>query len=102
MNAALDRLEVRAVFGQKARPTWTETFAGALVDLAERDERVTAITAAMPDGTGLVKFREKYPDRYVDVGISESHAVAMAAAAASRIRSVVEAILMLPWVAMVP
>jgi len=49
------------------------------VELAGRDPRVVAITAAMPDGSGLVKFRETFPDRYIDVGINESHAVAMAA-----------------------
>jgi 1-deoxy-D-xylulose-5-phosphate synthase len=58
--------------------TWTQKFAESLVELARSDERVVAITAAMPDGTGLTKFREEFPDRYIDVGISESHAVAMA------------------------
>jgi len=69
----------KAIFPQRARPTWTETFAKALVARARRDERIIAITAAMPDGTGLATFREVFPDRTVDVGISESHAVAMAA-----------------------
>jgi 1-deoxy-D-xylulose-5-phosphate synthase len=68
-----------AVFATKAHPTWTQTFADAIVDLAEEDERIVAITAAMPDGTGLVKFRKRFPERCIDVGISESHAVAMAA-----------------------
>ncbi len=66
------------VFAPKPRPSWTQAFGDALVDLARKDERIVAITAAMPDGTGLVKFREEFPSRYVDVGISESHAVAMA------------------------
>ena len=61
------------------RPTWTETFADAMVQVGRENHKVVAITAAMPDGTGLVKFRENFPDRYVDVGINESHAVAMAA-----------------------
>jgi len=69
----------KAVFPQKAKPTWTEVFSDALVDLGRRNKRVVAITAAMPDGTGLAKFREAYPARYIDVGINESHAVAMAA-----------------------
>ncbi len=69
----------RAVFAKPARPSWTAAFADALVDLARRDERVVALTAAMPDGTGLVQFREHFPQRCLDVGISESHAVAMAA-----------------------
>ena len=68
-----------AVFAQSSGQTWTERFAEALTDLARRDDRVVAITAAMPDGTGLAKFREAFPDRCIDVGISESHAVAMAA-----------------------
>ncbi len=69
----------QAVFPTKVRPTWTQTFAKTLVDAGRRDERVVALTAAMPDGTGLVKFRKAFPDRYIDVGICESHAVAMAA-----------------------
>ncbi len=68
-----------AVFPDKTQPTWTNVFADALIELAEKDERIIAITAAMPDGTGLNKFRDVFPDRYVDVGINESHAVAMAA-----------------------
>jgi 1-deoxy-D-xylulose-5-phosphate synthase len=68
----------RAIFKEKPRPTWTSVFADALID-AGRDETVVAITAAMPDGTGLVKFRELYPERTIDVGIGESHAVAAAA-----------------------
>ncbi|MBI5723164.1 MAG: 1-deoxy-D-xylulose-5-phosphate synthase [Planctomycetes bacterium] len=68
-----------AVFAEKVRPTWTEVFSQSLVRLARKDRRIVAITAAMPDGTGLDKFREEFPDRYIDVGISESHAVAMAA-----------------------
>jgi 1-deoxy-D-xylulose-5-phosphate synthase len=69
----------RAVFDEKVHATWTETFADALIDLARDDERVVALTAAMPDGTGLAKFREVFPERCIDVGIGESHAVAMAA-----------------------
>ena len=68
----------QAVFTPKEHPTWTQVFSDALVKRGATDDRVVAITAAMPDGTGLVKFRELFPDRTVDVGISESHAVAMA------------------------
>jgi len=71
--------EGKAVFEAPSRPTWTKTFSRALLACARRDERVVAMTAAMPDGTGLVEFREAFPDRMLDVGISESHAVAMAA-----------------------
>ena len=69
----------KAVFEPVDRPTWTQVFAEALVDLAREDQRIVAITAAMPDGTGLARFREVFPSRYIDVGINESHAVAMAA-----------------------
>jgi len=61
------------------RQTYTETFGQALASLAEQDDRVVAITSAMCDGTGLVDFREKHPDRFYDVGIAESAAVDIAA-----------------------
>jgi 1-deoxy-D-xylulose-5-phosphate synthase len=69
----------QAVFAEPSRPAWTEVFAKALVAEATADNRVVAISAAMPDGTGLAEFRESFPDRMIDVGICESHAVAMAA-----------------------
>jgi 1-deoxy-D-xylulose-5-phosphate synthase len=59
--------------------TYTSAFSDALIDVAGRDEKVVAITAAMPDGTGLVEFRQKYPERCYDVGIAEGFAVDMAA-----------------------
>ena len=49
-----------------------------MVNLAETDDRIVAITAAMPDGTGLVEFSGKYPERFFDVGIAEQHAVTLA------------------------
>ena len=69
----------KVVFHAKHRPTWTQVFAEALTRAAGEDDRIVAITAAMPDGTGLAAFRETFPERTIDVGISESHAVAMAA-----------------------
>ena len=60
-------------------PSYTELFGDTLVKLAAGDKRVVAITAAMPDGTGLVNFRLHYPDRFFDVGICEQHAVTFAA-----------------------
>jgi 1-deoxy-D-xylulose-5-phosphate synthase len=66
-------------FPPQPRPSWTKAFSGALLDAARRDQRVVAITAAMPDGTGLAAFRDQFSQRYIDVGINESHAVAMAA-----------------------
>jgi 1-deoxy-D-xylulose-5-phosphate synthase len=65
-------------------PTYAEVFANTLVNLANRDERVVAITAAMPNGTGLDLFRPHHPKRYFDVGIAEEHAVIFAAGMATR------------------
>lgn len=59
--------------------TFTHVYGDTLVDMAEKDERVVAITAAMATGTGLVKFSEKFPKRFIDVGIAEGHAVTSAA-----------------------
>jgi len=64
--------------------TWSEAFATTLVDLANQDSRVVAITAAMPNGTGLDLFRPHHPKRYFDVGIAEEHAVLFAAGMATR------------------
>ncbi|HVT11686.1 MAG TPA: 1-deoxy-D-xylulose-5-phosphate synthase [Fimbriimonadaceae bacterium] len=63
--------------------TYTQAFGDAAVECAEQDERVVAITAAMPDGTGLAKFSQVFPDRYYDVGIAEQHAVTFAAGLAA-------------------
>jgi len=71
------------IFPKKGR-TFTEAFADALVALAAGDERIVAITAAMPDGTGLGKFRNRFGDRYYDVGIAESAAVDIAAGLAKQ------------------
>jgi 1-deoxy-D-xylulose-5-phosphate synthase len=60
-------------------PSFTEVFSEAIVAEAERDERVCAITAAMPSGTGLDVFCDRFPDRFFDVGIAEQHAVGLAA-----------------------
>ncbi|MHB0975673.1 MAG: 1-deoxy-D-xylulose-5-phosphate synthase [Candidatus Aquicultorales bacterium] len=63
----------------KGVPTYTEVFSDSMVELAEKDERIVAITAAMPSGTGLDRFASLYPDRFYDVGIAEQHAVTFAA-----------------------
>jgi len=63
--------------------TFTDAFADALLELGEQDERVVAITAAMPDGTGVHKFAERFPNRFYDVGIAEQHAVTFAAGLAA-------------------
>ncbi len=64
-------------------PTYTNVFAETLCKIAEKDKKVLAITAAMPSGTGLNKFAEKFEDRFYDVGIAEQHAVTFAAGMAS-------------------
>ncbi|HEY8155802.1 MAG TPA: 1-deoxy-D-xylulose-5-phosphate synthase [Myxococcota bacterium] len=69
--------------GAGGAPTWTAAFADALARLADRDPRVVAITAAMPDGTGLDRFARRHPDRCYDVGIAEQHAVTFAAGLAA-------------------
>ncbi|HEY1984214.1 MAG TPA: 1-deoxy-D-xylulose-5-phosphate synthase [Terracidiphilus sp.] len=66
------------------QPSYSEVFAKTLVKLATEDERVVAITAAMPNGTGLDLFRPHHPKRYFDVGIAEEHAVIFAAGMATR------------------
>jgi 1-deoxy-D-xylulose-5-phosphate synthase len=63
--------------------SWTAAFADSLGELADRDPRIVAITAAMPDGTGLDRFARRHPDRVYDVGIAEQHAVTFAAGLAT-------------------
>lgn len=70
--------------GSSNKITYTKSFSQALDKLAAEDEKITAITAAMPEGTGLSVFRDKYPNRYYDVGIAEEHAVTFAAGLASQ------------------
>jgi 1-deoxy-D-xylulose-5-phosphate synthase len=60
-------------------PSYTEIFGQWLCDMAERDHRLTGITPAMREGSGLVEFSERFPNRYFDVGIAEQHAVTLAA-----------------------
>jgi 1-deoxy-D-xylulose-5-phosphate synthase len=63
------------VKSKPAPPSYTAVFAETLIELATRDPKIVAITAAMPDGTGLDKFGKAHPDRTFDVGIAEEHAV---------------------------
>lgn len=65
-------------------PSYTEVFGKTLVELAQQDEAIVAITAAMPGGTGLKPFAKHYPQRFFDVGIAEQHAVTMAAGMATQ------------------
>ena len=62
---------------------WTAWFSDSIEKLAESDDKIIAITAAMPDGTGLMDFRDRFPERFVDAGIAEQHAVAMASGMAT-------------------
>ena len=64
-------------------PSYTSVFAKALVDHAGKDDKICAVTAAMPDGTGLNLFAERYPSRCFDVGIAEQHGVTFSAALAA-------------------
>lgn len=73
-------------------PSYTEVFGDALVREARADERVVAMTAAMQGGTGLKKFAAEFPDRFVDVGIAEEHALGMASGLAAGGRKPVVAV----------
>jgi 1-deoxy-D-xylulose-5-phosphate synthase len=65
-------------------PTYTEVFGSTLVELARKEPSIFAITAAMPEGTGLSEFEKVFPERFMDVGIAEQHAVSCAAGMASK------------------
>ncbi len=69
------RVELNKATGK----SWTTAFADAMIALAKSDPRIVALTAAMPDGTGLSKFEKELPEQYFDTGICESHLIAMAA-----------------------
>jgi 1-deoxy-D-xylulose-5-phosphate synthase len=73
-----DEKEGKAVVEKPKKKTYTQVFSDALIELAEKDERIVAITAAMPGGTGIDKFIEKFPSRGFDVGMVEEHAVTFA------------------------
>lgn len=68
---------------EKVYPTYTDVFSKEICQLAETEKRLVAVTAAMPDGTGLKAFAKRYPDRFFDVGIAEQHAVTSAAGMAA-------------------
>ncbi len=67
----------------RTTPNYTDIFSTVMTKLGARDEKIVAITAAMPDGTGLKRFRNMYPERFFDVGIAEEHAVTFAAGLAA-------------------
>ena len=68
---------------KKTKANYTDVFSTVMIKLGQRNEKVVAITAAMPDGTGLKRFRNVYPERFFDVGIAEQHAVTFAAGLAA-------------------
>ncbi len=76
------KIESGQVLKPVGPPMYTEVFGNTLIELAERDSRVVAVTPAMPGGSGLVKFSKRFPDRMYDVGIAEQHAGTLCAALA--------------------
>jgi 1-deoxy-D-xylulose-5-phosphate synthase len=77
-------VETGACLDQKNNiPTYTQVFGDTLADLARENEKIVAVTAAMPEGTGLADFAQTYPDRFFDVGIAEQHGVTFAAGIAA-------------------
>lgn len=74
---------VSAGFKTSDAQTWSDCFGEAICEAALRDDRIVALTAGMKDGTGLGKFAKIFPDRFLDVGIAEGHAVAFAAGLAA-------------------
>jgi 1-deoxy-D-xylulose-5-phosphate synthase len=66
-----------------ATKSYTQVFGETMIQIAERDPKLVAVTAAMPDGTGLVAFKKKFPDRFFDVGIAEAHAITFSAGLAA-------------------
>lgn len=74
----------KQVASASSLPSYTSVFAKNLIELAGQDDKIVAITAAMPTGTGLDKFAEKFPERCYDVGIAEQHAVTFAAGMATQ------------------
>ena len=82
----VSKFNVRTGIQEKSKtniPTYTKVFANTLIKHAERDSKIIGITAAMPSGTGLDIFGEKFPKRMFDVGIAEQHAVTFAAGLAT-------------------
>ena len=77
-------LKTGEVIKKSDNPSNTAVFSQTLIEEAKKDKRIVAVTAAMPDGTGLGKLKEHFPDRFFDVGIAEQHAVTFCAGMASR------------------
>jgi 1-deoxy-D-xylulose-5-phosphate synthase len=78
-NGADDAAPPAAPAGAPKPPSYTTHFVSELIEIARNDRRIVAITAGMPTGTGLAKFEAEFPERFIDVGIAEPHAVTLAA-----------------------
>ncbi len=81
-GASAYKIESGQMIKAVGAPMYTEVFGNMLIELAAHDDRIVAVTPAMPGGSGLMKFAERYPGRMVDVGIAEQHAATMCAALA--------------------
>ncbi|PCK71163.1 1-deoxy-D-xylulose-5-phosphate synthase-like protein [Paenibacillus larvae subsp. larvae B-3650] len=77
------KIESGQILKSVGNPMYTEVFGNTLIELAEKDDRIVTITPAMPGGSGLMKFAERFPDRMVDVGIAEQHAATFSAGLAT-------------------
>lgn len=82
-TAKFDVVTGKQIKAKSNAPSYTKVFAESLINAAEADPKVVAVTAAMPDGTGLNLFAERFPDRCFDVGIAEQHAVTFSAGMAA-------------------
>jgi 1-deoxy-D-xylulose-5-phosphate synthase len=76
------KIESGQVLKAVGPPVYTDVFGETLIELAEKDDRIIAVTPAMPGGSGLLKFAARFPNRMIDVGIAEQHAATMSAALA--------------------
>jgi 1-deoxy-D-xylulose-5-phosphate synthase len=77
------KIESGEVLKSAGPPMYTEVFGNTLIELGEKDERLIAVTPAMPGGSGLLKFAKRFPNRMIDVGIAEQHAATFCAGMAS-------------------
>lgn len=77
-------LKTGEILSNSSGPSNTAIFSETLLEMAKKDSKIVAVTAAMPDGTGLLKFQEQFPDRFYDVGIAEEHAVTFCSGMAAR------------------
>ena len=84
MYHGVDAFDVECGVEKCPRNCYSEAFGTKVIEMADKDDKIVAITAAMSSGTGLSEFTKRFPDRFFDVGIAEEHAVAMAAGLASR------------------